>query len=144
MAARCYLAAQGQRLGRAIAAQEIAEAGRLARRAAELGRDDAVALGGAGMALAYVVGDLDDGAALIDRALALNPNFAWAWLFSGWIKVWSRRAGGRDRACRARHAPEPARSADVRHAGRDRLRAFLPGPRRRSFDLGRGGAATAA
>ena len=28
----------------------------------------------AGFALAYVVGDLDDGAALIDRALLLNPN----------------------------------------------------------------------
>jgi TolB-like protein/class 3 adenylate cyclase len=67
--------------------QEIAEAERLARRAAELGRDDAVALCTAGIALAYVVGDLDDGAALADRALVLNPNLAWAWLFSGWVKV---------------------------------------------------------
>jgi tetratricopeptide (TPR) repeat protein len=40
------------------------------------------------MALAYVVGDLDEGAALIDRALSLNPNLAWAWLFSGWVRVW--------------------------------------------------------
>ena len=69
-------------------AQEIAEAARLARRAAELGKDDAVALCTAGIALAYVVGDLDDGAALIDRALVLNPNLAWAWLFSGWVKIW--------------------------------------------------------
>src|SRR5262249_33940646 len=60
---------------------------RLARRAAELGRDDAVALCTAGFALAYPVGDLDDGAALIDRGLVLNPNLAWAWLFSGWVKV---------------------------------------------------------
>ena len=30
----------------------------------------------AGIALAYVVGDIDDGAALIDRALVLNPNLA--------------------------------------------------------------------
>jgi adenylate cyclase len=25
---------------------------------------------------------------LIDRALQLNPNLAWAWLCSGWVKVW--------------------------------------------------------
>jgi tetratricopeptide (TPR) repeat protein len=42
----------------------------------------------AGIALAFVVGDLDDGVALTDRALVLNPNLAWAWLFSGWVKVW--------------------------------------------------------
>jgi TolB-like protein/Tfp pilus assembly protein PilF len=87
MAARCY----SQRKGSGWVTDreyEIAEAGRLARRAAELGRDDALALCTAGMALAYVVCDLDDGAALIDRALALNPNLAWAWLFSGWVKIW--------------------------------------------------------
>jgi adenylate cyclase len=33
------------------------------------------------------VGDVDNGAALIDRAVMLNPNLAWAWLFSGWVKV---------------------------------------------------------
>jgi transglutaminase-like putative cysteine protease len=37
----------------------------------ELGKEDAVALSTGGWALAYVVGDLDDGAAFIDRALAL-------------------------------------------------------------------------
>ena len=37
---------------------------------------------------AYVVGDLDNGAAMIEQALALNPNAAWAWLFSGWTRVW--------------------------------------------------------
>ena len=68
--------------------REIAEAERLARRAAELGRDDAAALTGAGIALGYVVGDLDIGIALIERALQLNPNLAWAWLFAGWLKVW--------------------------------------------------------
>jgi tetratricopeptide (TPR) repeat protein len=24
---------------------------------------------------------------LIDRALELNPNLAWAWLYSGWVKI---------------------------------------------------------
>ena len=41
-----------------------------------------------GFALAYVVGEVDEGATLMtDRALVLNPNLAWAWLFSGWVKV---------------------------------------------------------
>jgi tetratricopeptide (TPR) repeat protein len=68
--------------------KDIAEAARLAHRAAELGRDDALALCTAGIALAYTVGDIEDGAALIDRALVLNPNLAWAWTFGGWAKVY--------------------------------------------------------
>jgi TolB-like protein len=68
-------------------AQEIAETARLARRAAALSQDDAVALSAAGFALAYVVDDLATGVALIDRAVALNPNIAWARLYSGWARV---------------------------------------------------------
>jgi tetratricopeptide (TPR) repeat protein len=68
--------------------KEIAEAVRLSRRAAELGRDDALALCTAGIGLGFVAGQLEDGDALIENALALNPNLAWAWLFSGWVKVW--------------------------------------------------------
>jgi TolB-like protein/Tfp pilus assembly protein PilF len=68
--------------------KETAEAVRLARRAAELGQDDALALCTAGIAFGFVAGQLEDGDALIDQALALNPNLAWAWLFSGWVKVW--------------------------------------------------------
>jgi tetratricopeptide (TPR) repeat protein len=60
----------------------------MARRAAELGKDDALALATAGIALAYVVGELDDAAAFIDQALALNPNLAWAWGFGGFVKTW--------------------------------------------------------
>jgi tetratricopeptide (TPR) repeat protein len=48
---------------------------------------DAVTLARAAHALAYVVGDIDSGAALIDRALLLNPNLSGAWYVSGWIKV---------------------------------------------------------
>jgi tetratricopeptide (TPR) repeat protein len=86
MAARCYL----QRRGYGWVTDrvwEIAETTRLARRAAELGREDAVALSSAGLALAVVAGDLDDGVALIDRALVLNPNLAWAWLSSAMTKA---------------------------------------------------------
>jgi tetratricopeptide (TPR) repeat protein len=87
MAARCYSQRKaGGWAGGGSAG--IAEAKRLAWRSAELGSDDALALATAGIALAYVVGDLDDGAAFIDQALALNPNLAWAWLFSGYVKAW--------------------------------------------------------
>lgn len=66
--------------------QEAAEAERLGRRAVELGPDDAVALSGGGYALVFVAHDLNDGPAFIERALALNPNLAWALFSSGWTK----------------------------------------------------------
>ncbi len=56
-------------------------------RAAELGQDDAVALALAGLALGYVVGDLDGAIALVDRALALNPNLTSAWYASGTVRA---------------------------------------------------------
>jgi TolB-like protein/Tfp pilus assembly protein PilF len=86
MAARCY--PQRKASGWVVSTQEAAEAKRLARRAAELGGNDALALSTAGFVLAYVAGEPENGAALIDRALALNPNMAWAWLFSGWARAW--------------------------------------------------------
>jgi len=67
-------------------ANEIAEVTRLAQRAVELGKDDAIALADSGYALAYVVRDLEAGAALIDRALVLNSNSAEAWNWGGWVK----------------------------------------------------------
>ena len=87
MAARCY--SQRKFCGWTTDRQrEAAEAERLARRAAEFGKDDAVALCTAGISLAFVVGDLDDGNALIDQALLLNPNLALAWVFGSWVKIW--------------------------------------------------------
>jgi TolB-like protein/class 3 adenylate cyclase len=82
MAARCY----GQRKARGWMidrTQERVEAERLARRAAEIGKDDPAALYSAGLILIWIVGDLDAGDVLIDQALVLNPNLAWAWLYSG-------------------------------------------------------------
>src|SRR5262249_19526898 len=67
---------------------ERAEVGKLARRAVELSKDDAVVLSSAGHALALVVGDLDAGVGFVDRALQLNPNLAMAWYFCGWLRVW--------------------------------------------------------
>jgi TolB-like protein/class 3 adenylate cyclase len=69
-------------------ANQIAEVMRLAQRAVELGKDDAIAVAASGWALSYVVRDLGAGAALIDRALVLNANLAEAWFCGGWVKTW--------------------------------------------------------
>jgi tetratricopeptide (TPR) repeat protein len=66
--------------------QEKAEAQRLARRVVDLARDDALALCRCGIALAFLVDDLEASRALVERALALNPNLALAWNFGGWIR----------------------------------------------------------
>src|SRR5579871_2239170 len=65
MAAWCYVwrMANGWMNDRRL---DIAEATRLARKAVELGRDDAAALSRAGHVIAYVAGDLDSGAPAID------------------------------------------------------------------------------
>ncbi len=68
--------------------QEIAEATKLARCAVELGKDDALVLSSGGFSLAYVTGELEHGAALIDQALVLNPNEVRAWVQSGWARIW--------------------------------------------------------
>ena len=86
LAARCY----AQRRNNCWVSDrlaDIAESTRLARRAIDLGKDDAVALCNAGFALADVADEVEDGDAYIDQALALNPNLALAWHFSGWVNV---------------------------------------------------------
>jgi TolB-like protein len=86
MAARCYT--QRKTSGWVIdGVQETAETIRLARRAVDVGKDDAVALSSAGWALAIVADDFDTGSGLIDRALVLNPNLAVAWHYSGWVRA---------------------------------------------------------
>ena len=92
MAAWCYAwrKMNGWETDRVHAKTETA---RLARRAAALGTDDAVALCVGGFALGYNTGDrddtgdLDDGGAMTDQALVLNPNLATAWLLSGYLKA---------------------------------------------------------
>ena len=68
--------------------EETADGARLARRAVELGRDDAVALTRGGHALAHLAGDFDIGIALLDRAIFLNPNLASAWFLGGFLRTW--------------------------------------------------------
>ncbi|MBA3447634.1 MAG: adenylate/guanylate cyclase domain-containing protein, partial [Pseudaminobacter sp.] len=72
-----------------LQANDIIETERLARRAAELGSNDDIALATAGAALGYVVGDNRAGTLLVERALALNPNFAFAWLVASWTTHWT-------------------------------------------------------
>jgi len=85
MAARCYAQRKGFGWGVDLA-QESAEARRLARIATSLGQDDAIALAAAGFAL-IMFGEAADGDAFLDRALAVNPNLAWAWHISGFSKA---------------------------------------------------------
>jgi tetratricopeptide (TPR) repeat protein len=86
LAARIYVArsAGGWIVDRV---QEVKEARRLARRAIELGPDDPVALCNAGFALARICDETRDGDAFVEKALSLNPNLAWGWLYSSWIKA---------------------------------------------------------
>jgi TolB-like protein/class 3 adenylate cyclase len=65
---------------------ETAEGMRLARKAIELGKDDAPALAGGGFGIAFLGAELDAGLAWTDRALVLNPNFVGGWHASGWIR----------------------------------------------------------
>jgi TolB-like protein/class 3 adenylate cyclase/Tfp pilus assembly protein PilF len=78
----CWRSAAG------LNAEERREAVRLAREAVRLGKDDAFSLSWAGVSLAALAGELKEGAALIDRAIVLNPNHARSWNLSGWVRIW--------------------------------------------------------
>ena len=73
---------------------DLAEGARLARRAVELGPDDAVALARSGHALAHLTRELDDSVALLDRALTLDSNLAAGWYLSGFLNVWRGESDG--------------------------------------------------
>jgi TolB-like protein len=68
--------------------EESAEAARLASRAVELGRNDAIALTRGAHALGHFGGGIERCSGLLDRALALDPNLAAAWLLSGYLLLW--------------------------------------------------------
>jgi TolB-like protein/tetratricopeptide (TPR) repeat protein len=73
---------------------EIADGVRLARHAVALGKDDPTALWSGGHSLAYLAGEVEAGAASIDRALVLNPNLAAAWHASGWMRIYLGEPSG--------------------------------------------------
>ena len=86
MVARCFTLRKANGW-MADVAKESAETAKQARRAVELGRDDAAVLSRAGYALARVVYEPEEGADLIERALALNPHLSSAWQFGGLLKA---------------------------------------------------------
>ncbi|MBY0317683.1 MAG: adenylate/guanylate cyclase domain-containing protein [Reyranella sp.] len=67
---------------------ERAETRRMADRVDAIGRDNFFALGGAGFAVASVLGELERGAAFIDQSLALNPNASVGLVQSGFVRTW--------------------------------------------------------
>jgi adenylate cyclase len=60
-----------------------------ARRALDVAGDDPRILAITALALAYFGEDIGAMMALVDRALALNPNFAFGWLISGNLRLWA-------------------------------------------------------
>ncbi len=87
MAARCY----ARRVDNGWVKdwpREKSEAARLAWRAAELGKDDALALSCAGGALVRVLHEIEAGAELIGHAIELNSNLAYAWSMSSLTRIW--------------------------------------------------------
>jgi len=60
-----------------------------ARRALEVAGDDPGILANAALALAYFGEDIGTMMALVDRALALNPNYACGWHISGALRSWA-------------------------------------------------------
>ena len=79
----------------ALSDEDIGEACRLARQALEAARDDAETIWQAAWTLFRLAGEAAMAAAAIDRALALNPNAAHAWLIRGHMHA-------------VRHQPEAA------------------------------------
>jgi TolB-like protein/Tfp pilus assembly protein PilF len=86
LAARCISQRKAMNWMEDQTAEET-EAIYLSERAAEFGREDAIALATAGFTLVWVAGRFADADALTERALQLNPNYAWGWFFSGFVKA---------------------------------------------------------
>jgi tetratricopeptide (TPR) repeat protein len=80
----CRMLQQAQGWG-ALSDDDIGEACRLSRRALETASDDAETIWQAAYTLFFLTGEAAMAAAALDRALALNPNAAHAWLGRGSI-----------------------------------------------------------
>lgn len=67
--------------------EEIADVDRLARRLLKMSNDDARVLAFAGQALVYIVGNLREGAPVLEQAIGLDPNLAVARFWGGGAKL---------------------------------------------------------
>jgi adenylate cyclase len=64
----------------------------LAREALSAAADDPGVLGRAAVVLGRFGEDIDTALAMIDRALVLNPSFAYGWYWSGWLRLFAGQA----------------------------------------------------
>jgi len=127
LGARCYI--QRKAFGWCTdVAQERIEARRLARRAIELDRDDPSVLAMAGHAFAYVASEVGEGAALLTRAINLNPNLVYRTTLERVHSALARKRRDRNRAIQDRAAFEPARSVDLQYPDRAGLCLFFRWP----------------
>jgi TolB-like protein/tetratricopeptide (TPR) repeat protein len=91
-AAAAYSQRKGMRLSEDLAS-EAAQAELLARKALDLAKDDPAVLVHCGMALAFVVGHPEEGAAYLKKGTDLNPNWAPGWFWRGWVQLYLGDAG---------------------------------------------------
>jgi tetratricopeptide (TPR) repeat protein len=70
---------------------DVAEGKQYALRAIEVGADDAFALSRAASFFGGILKDAGTADAIIDQALAVNPNLFQAWLIRGWISIFLGR-----------------------------------------------------
>jgi len=91
----------------ALSANDIGEACRLARQALEAERDDAETISQAAYTLFFLAGEAAMAAAALDRALALNPNAAHAWLYRGSLHALRNQPEGAIEAIERAHRLSP-------------------------------------
>jgi TolB-like protein/class 3 adenylate cyclase len=91
-AANCYVQrkANGWSVDRKSDAHQ---AGLFARKALELAKDDPIVLAHSGMALAFVAGHLEEGAAYLKKATDLDANLALGWSYRGLTSNYLGKAG---------------------------------------------------
>ena len=73
--------------GVSLTDEERAEALQLTNRALALAEDSEWVLGWASIIFVVLNGEVERGSDLVDRALAINPNFSSGWIGRGWISV---------------------------------------------------------
>jgi TolB-like protein/class 3 adenylate cyclase len=84
---RIFLRSHGFR----VSEEEMAEPGQLATQAVRLGNDDPEALGMGAHGAIYFSHTHAVAESASDRAVALNPNSAWAWVARGWVLILGNR-----------------------------------------------------
>lgn len=79
-----------------------------AREALGAAADDPGVLGSAAIVIRRFGEDIDAALAMIDRALVLNPSFALAWYWSGWLRLFAGQSGWQSSISRTRCSSTPA------------------------------------